>query len=92
MKYWNRDGTEIEEAEFLRLYGDRAYRLIAEDVVGGKKVTTVWLGRDFELEMGWHDKPKPFGTMLWPDVELRWETEAEAREGHAKIVAWSEAL
>lgn len=93
LTYWRRDGTECGEDEFLRLYGDTNYRRIAEDTVGRTRVTTVWLGHDYEHVMGWHEKPKPFGTLVCPtgDVdgsseEERWETEAQALEGHDRII------
>jgi len=95
LRYWRRDGSECEEAEFLRLQCDPEYRRIAEETVGTTRVTTVWLGHDFECDlMEWREKPKPFGTLVSPNGEIdsdsyeeRYESEAQAREGHARIVA-----
>jgi len=93
LPYWRRDGTKVDLEEFLRLSNDRDYRLVAEETIGARRVTTVWLGYDYEFVMGWWEKPKPFGTLVSPNGEVdessyeeRWETEAQAREGHARIV------
>jgi hypothetical protein len=93
LPYWRRDGTECDHDEFIRLQSDFDYRLIARETVGRTRVTTVWLGYDYEFVMGFHEKPKPFGTLVSPqgDVdessyEERYETEALARDGHTRIV------
>ena len=93
LPYWRRDGTECGQNEFLELYGNRDYRLLAEEVVGTTRITTVWLGYDYEFVMGFHERPKPFGTLVSPNGEVdessyeeRYETEALAREGHARII------
>jgi hypothetical protein len=93
LPYWRRDGTKCGQEEFLELHGNRDYRLIAEETVGTTRVTTVWLGYDYEFIMGFHEKPQPFGTLVLPNGEVdessfeeRYETEDLARRGHAQIV------
>lgn len=65
---------------------------VANEVINGKRISTVWLGLDHQ----WMDGGKPliFETMVFNDggfSELymdRYSTWQEAEEGHAKAVKW----
>ena len=92
MNWYDRQGkplTCIREIE--RLLTDISYKRIAETTLpDGKWVSTVWLGLDHGLGIG---RPQIFETMVFPvrgsgeDLDCkRYVTEAEALEGHSRMV------
>ena len=95
--WFDKDGQPIDEREAFRLRYDRPrdggavsdYARIGLDVVGELKVSTVWLGLNHEFRPG--RPPLIFETMIFGgdhDQELaRYCTEADAAEGHRRVVA-----
>lgn len=75
-------------------YGPRSYKQVAEDTVGRFYLSTVWLGLDHGFGRG---KPLIFETMIfdegdgpreeWDQDCVRYSSEAEAAEGHARALA-----
>jgi hypothetical protein len=83
-KYFDRDGKEISQTEWLKLIDDSEYSRVALDNLNGVKVSTVWLGWDHGW--GYEEKPLIFETMVF-EGELdqymeRFATEQEAKDGH----------
>jgi hypothetical protein len=102
-KYFGKDGEPLDLMEWGHLSSDWSYKMIAEDEFtrndGCKqRVTTVWLGEDFDAEMQYCGKEMPadfkhriFGTMVWSTGredarEFRWATLEEAELRHAELV------
>ena len=103
--YYDRQGKVITREQWGELihtgldpdghYGANSYKRIGErDFDGGITVSTVWLG----IDHGFTDDTAPviFETMVfggdWGDAPMmRYCTEAEAIEGHAKTCADIEA-
>ena len=98
-RYFKRDGTPYTGKNALldwgRDMGNPVYKIVKqEELPNGKWVSTVWLG----LNHSWNDgSPLIFETMVFKskddysdeDME-RYSTEAEAIEGHKKMVEkWS---
>lgn len=100
--YYNREGQEIDHDEWLKLWRDKLYRVIAQTEVEGVWVSTVWLGLNHSFSPA---GPKLiFETMIFgPDVETaevgdlkaeareekaqyRYSTEAEAKADHMELV------
>lgn len=85
--YFNRAAVPIERDEWLRLWSDPGYHLVAHDVVGRTDVRTVWAGLPADPHS---DPPLIFETFASGDLEpfrQHYATEAEAIAGHAQVVA-----
>lgn len=93
---YRRDGTPYPEGdkgliEWGKDCEKREYKIVAQETLAnGNFVSTVWLGIDHAFDGG---KPLIFETMVFPKKgnwgELdcdRYSTEAEALEGHKKMV------
>lgn len=74
------------------MFEDIANRRIGNDIIEGAHVSTIFLG----LNHGFSNRPLWFETMIF-DLEMhekgsqpqwRYETLAEAQEGHARACAW----
>lgn len=84
MKYYDRQGKEISQEQWIVLGADRAYRQVAHDDYGWAAVSTVWLGLDHRMDP---TSPKQiFETMIfggeYDEYQWRYSTEKEALEGH----------
>jgi hypothetical protein len=94
---YDRKGRLIDLAEWARLHEDRDYLSVAQHWARGWMISTVWLGLDHGA--GLAGAPVIFETMIFPpgDVALpadadlyqeRYCTEAAARAGHDRALAW----
>lgn len=90
---FDRDGNRITIGEWTVLFArGMNYRLVRVDDVGKWKVSTVWFGLDHGVSDG---HLEIFETMVFHEesddgeghLTQRYATEAEARDGHADIVA-----
>lgn len=88
--YYDREGKPISTLDWSKLLNDRAYKVVALDIVGDVRVSTVWLG----LDHGWGNDGAPpviFETMVFGgklDEEMdRYSTLADAERGHAAMLA-----
>ena len=99
---YDREGRLLSWDEYLDMkYHDPEYRRIGSDMIGDFWVSTVWLGIDHDLSgqgpplifetmvfTGPKDPraadPRPLGEDVY---QQRYATEAEARAGHAAVVA-----
>jgi hypothetical protein len=69
-------------------------RQVALDEVDGKKISTVWLGINYNFN---GDKPKILETMVFEKEShsdiycVRYSTWEEAEKGHAKAIEWVKA-
>ena len=84
---YDRQGQRITIAEYRALQADPAYRVVAVDREGSRRVSTIWTGTDLS--------PCGVGlsleTMVFDDERRevigggdRYATDAEAIEGHAR--------
>jgi hypothetical protein len=89
-RYADREGRPISMREWGEKNEDFKYKVVQQDQVGKYWVSTVWLG----LNHAFASKPMYFETMVFlgegvatdeQDCE-RYETEAEAKEGHKAMV------
>ena len=94
MANYGRDGWPISFLSWTRHIEDQRYRVIQKThLAGGHWVSTIWLG----LAHGQGERgPLIFETASFQhggeiEVEARYETEADARAGHAHFVAELEA-
>ena len=94
LPYYNRDGEEISNDEWMRLFEDKEYKIVKQQTIHDYRVSTVWLGTDHSFGGG---PVVLFETLvfgddgLWDGYQLRWHTEAEALIGHHTIcdsIAW----
>jgi hypothetical protein len=85
---YDRKGNPISIAEWMMLFHDRDYQVLAQTRVGEVLVSTVWLGIDHGF--GYTEWPVLFETIVFGPIdsgeEHRYETEGEALRGHRKIV------
>jgi len=95
MKYYDKQGREIDMMEWGRLHS-APYKRVAETTLeDGTWISTVWLGIDHRL--GGDGPPLIFETMVFASKDdlsekdmARYSTEAEALAGHAEMVnIWS---
>lgn len=94
--YYNRAGEPIDLMQWAHLMEDHDYKVVEQTVVNDRwLVSTVWLG----IDHGFLGPPMIFETMVFAqgqpadDWEVRrYATEADARVGHADMVAVVEAL
>lgn len=94
--HFSRSGEQISMLEWTLLFEDLAYRVVEQTYVLRRPpslVSTIWLGLDHGFGTRGEDQPLQFETMVLPDSDFqeRYRTEAEARAGHARIVAAVEA-
>lgn len=92
--FYNRRGEPIDHAEAQRLWSDRNYRLVAQDVVDNdadeplSEVMTMWLA--FDYTHGDNGAPLFFETFIiggrWDGRHTRYPTENAARQGHVITV------
>lgn len=95
-EYYNRDGSEMTREEWLTSYeSNRGKKRVAETTLpDGKWVSTVWLGLNHSYGDG---PPMIFETMVFENKQNlseedceQYSTEAEALEGHQRMVEkWS---
>lgn len=86
--FFNRAGEPIEQIEWLRLFNEPGYGLVASDTVNGVQVVTGWTGTAMpRLDGGPPTYFETFvrGVELEP-MEYRYASEAEALAGHAKTL------
>jgi hypothetical protein len=93
--YYDRKGRPISDTlAWARLFEDKSYKVLKQEMVGPYWVSTVWLGLDHRFGIG---PPLIFETMVFwrgenpqPDSfeedQERYSTEEEALTGHARIV------
>lgn len=87
--YFDCDGRSIGTDRWLELMGDESYRRIGRDELSdGTFVSTVWLGLNQNYGRG---RPMVFETMVFspagqPLETERYETLAEAKAGHERIL------
>lgn len=92
LDYYNMDGEVISQEEWIAQVSDfEKGRRVAKDIVDGYFISTVLLGMDHNYSgVG---PPLIFETMVFEDEDFlalyceRYATQAEAREGHAMVVA-----
>jgi hypothetical protein len=90
MSYYNRKGEEISQDEIIEKFKNPEYKIIKQENVGGKFLSTVWLGLDHSF--GQSDRILIFETMVFPSEDdlseelcERYTTEEEALAGHERI-------
>lgn len=84
---YDRQGQPITIPEWGRLHRDPDYVTVAQDKVGDRLISTIWLG----LDLGWGPQPVIFETMIFGEDDarcVRYATEAQARDGHTVTVAF----
>jgi hypothetical protein len=83
---YDRAGNPITLEEWGRLRENREYVVVEKTTVGDVEVSTVWLGLDHGIGRG----REIFETMLFGEEtgeeQHRYATEAEALDGHRRIV------
>lgn len=97
-RYFDRDGKPLTLLEWGTLFEDLEYKIVAQVRIRGWFVSTVWLGLDHGM-WNWGTvgaepyQPMIFETMVfdpWGDEQMqdRYATEAEAKDGHELACAW----
>jgi hypothetical protein len=87
MTYYDRQGQEITFRHYIKLNRD-PYRRVGYSIIGPYKVSTVWLGSDYNYGYG----KMLFETMVFSLdsyrelYSRRYGTEAEAIIGHTKAI------
>jgi len=92
--YFDKNGLPIPMEHFAKLFDDMEYRRIAQTIVGQYTVSTVWLGVNHNFSASGMP-PLIFETMVFEtatdtaalDIQERYATESEAREGHRAVVS-----
>jgi len=92
VKHWILDGHDIVETDLMTwaMWFETADRRVANDHVGDKRVSTVFLGIDHNF--GDEGPPLLFETMVFGEGSFseqacdRYSTWEEAVEGHARMV------
>lgn len=83
MKYFDKFGHEISQEEWQRLIKFRAYRIVKQEWVGDKFVSTCWLTVEYFPNMF-------FETLVFnvdkEELCHRYETLKEAEIGHDNLV------
>ena len=90
--YYLRDGTPCTLEEFARRFEDPLEREVwTSELADGVMVSTIWLGINHSFGDG---PPRLFETAVFhgmkqirANLARRYSTEAEARAGHAAVVA-----
>ena len=94
MKFLDRSGSPITDAQWLAAMADERYRLVGLHLVAGLVVSTVWLGFDAAPDLS---PVEHFGPFIFESIvtELgsgdvvevrRYRTNVDARQGHAELV------
>jgi hypothetical protein len=82
-------GQPITYEQWAELFADE--RHIGHDRIGNVTVSTVWMGTVWMGISNFEDPPLIFETMVFggplDQQTWRWATEAEARAGHAHVLA-----
>jgi hypothetical protein len=93
--FYDRHGMPISLERWAELFNDLKNRVVASDYINDIWISTVWLGLDHRWGPG---PPLIFETMVfnsgvhnfqsrWHDIEMRrYTTEADAIEGHLRIL------
>jgi hypothetical protein len=89
--YYDRQGNRMTLRQWARSFEKRPDRRVAETTLpDGTWISTVWLGLDHSFGSG---PPLIFETMVFPSQDDmrdqdcdRYSTEAEALDGHARMV------
>ncbi len=94
LPYYNRQGKNITNDEWMKLFQNKDYKIVKQTNIHGNKVSTVWLGTDHSFGAGEIVifETMVFGDGQWDDYTRRWATEKEALNGHSVIcdlIAWS---
>lgn len=88
-RFFDRAGHPMPFFAWTKAFGDAEGRVLARDDVAGQRVVTVWLGYDSSDPR--EGQALIFGTIICvPNEdaeETLYATEAEARAGHARIIA-----
>lgn len=89
VRWYDKEGKPISDMELMELrLSDPNYKRVAKTIVGDAEVSTVWLG----LDHSYFDDSPPliFETLVFGGKHdqhmVRYSTEEEAREGHARVV------
>lgn len=91
MDYYNKRGKKIDLDQWLELFEDRDYQVIAQQRTPGHRffISTVWLGIDHGI--GISPKPLIYETMVWGKrddlLQRRYSSLTDARRGHKKLYA-----
>jgi hypothetical protein len=96
IRYYDRSGKRITVGQWSSLFGSETYRFIVAGTHGELVVSTVWLGLD-HAGVGDSFRPQIFETIVFGpnddgetdwlgEATYRWRTEAEALEGHRRIL------
>lgn len=93
--WWSRDGAPQQLPHWMAQRTDATQAtLVLTPLWDGSKLVTVWTG----IDLGWSTATPPVGAPVVPFLTFRqiddllpqplatWETEGQAREGHAKLV------
>ena len=95
--YYDRKGKKITQEKWLKLWKDPANKVVKQDIIGDKIVSTVWLGLDHNFEPD--GKPLIFETMIFGAFDggdgteefcRRYPNEFMALEGHAFAIKVAE--
>ena len=87
LRWFNRDGQDVTMFEYVLLNMRDDYRRVAETMIGGARVSTVWTGVPRDLSAL---PPLIFETRVFGGASYceRYATEPGARAGHDRAVAW----
>ena len=89
--FYDREGKPLELLDWARKYEDGEYRQVALTRVAGGAISTIWIGfnQGLSLQPGPHHLYETALLGKEDAVEIlgRWDTEAEAQEGHGFAVA-----
>ncbi len=95
LPYYDRQGNEISNDEWMKLFEDKEYKIVKQTTIHNNKVSTVWLGTDHSFGSGDDEivifETLVFGDGMWDDYGRRWVTEADALLGHSVIcdaISW----
>ena len=95
MNMYDREGNQIDMKRFSELLGEPGYKILQQTKLGGLLISTVWIGIDMSFTGG---PPVIFESMVFDQDEnkpeelgegvetYRYCTEAEALEGHHRLV------
>lgn len=88
--YYDLDGAPIDFTRWAAIHSDRKQKILKQETINGKLVSTVYLGINHNYGEG---EPLIFETMIFPEGEWledyceRYATKAQALEGHERAVA-----
>ena len=93
--HYDKDGNSITIEQWGKLLEIKDYKIIKQEVVGGFRVSTVWLGLNHNYGNG---PPLIFETMIFPSDGYddlwceRYSTLDEATAGHEKALEHAKTL